>query len=193
MLYVFNAFVHILREQTEYQFCRHVRNETRRKRRRLRNACVWLCETKLTYANVRATSVFRIRANHFFFFFLRSCRVGEGKKRIAFWPTKAYLFTLLRCTYALPRYAAMSISMENIRRATSIARFVSFRCATHERSRCPFFSRKRRTKGVYGILTSYRSWMCGPACAMYSVLAVSNTNSCGILVTLCRAISWQLR
>ena len=47
-------------------------------------------------------------------------------------------------------------------------------------------------KSVY-VLTSYFSWIWGPAWAMYNVLAVSNTSSKGILVTRCLAISWQFK
>lgn len=46
---------------------------------------------------------------------------------------------------------------------------------------------------IDNVLTSYFSWIWGPAWAMYNVLAVSNTSSRGILVTRCLAISWQFR
>jgi len=113
------------------------------------------------------------------------------QKRTASRSRRACLFTLLRYSVAKRNYVDFSGKHTSCQQAL----LVSFRCTTHERSRRPLFFIFRKTivERRCMVLTSYRSWMCGPACAMYRVLAVSNTNSWGILVTFCRAISWQLR
>lgn len=115
------------------------------------------------------------------------------RKRTAPRSRRTCLFTLLRYSAAKRNYVDFSEKHTSCQQALLVSfRFVAPR--TNARGVHFFhFSKNYSRRAMYSILTSYRSWMCGPACAMYRVLAVSNTNSWGILITFCRAISWQLR
>jgi len=144
----------------------------------------WLHETKPPYTVVHIASVSRIRVSCMF-------RVAAKRACISIHTRLFIHATSLRvlvCRAKLCRFPWKTHPVP-----ANAIRFVSFRfVAPRTNAHGIRFFRFSKNDGwrACTILTSYRSWICGPACARYSVLAVSNTNSWGILVTFCRDISW---